>query len=73
MQYAFAVIRSFANKDTEKVWREERTRRWPPALQQAALRKLILLHTAERLEEMSRPATVWRNSVGTARASTAFA
>lgn len=55
MQYVFAVIRSFANKDTERVWREERTRRWPPALQLAALRKLILLHTAEQLEELALP------------------
>lgn len=55
MRYVLAVIRSFANKDTEKVWHEERARRWPPALQQAALRKLILLHTAEQLDELTLP------------------
>ena len=49
------MIRSFANKDTEKVWREEPTRRWPVALRRAALRKLIMLHTAERLEELTYP------------------
>ena len=52
MGYFSAVIRSFSDKDTEKVWREVRARRWPKNLRRAALRKLILLHTAERLEDL---------------------
>ncbi len=55
MGYFSAVIRSFSDKDTEKVWREVRARRWPKNLRRAALRKLILLHTAERLEDLLFP------------------
>lgn len=55
MGYFSAVIRSFSDKETEKVWREVRARRWPTNLRRAALRKLILLHTAERLEELLFP------------------
>ena len=72
MRYFFALIRSFSDKDTEKVWREVRARRWPTNLRRAALRKFILLHTAERLEDLLfPPGIVWRKSGAIEKDSTA--
>jgi len=37
------VLRSFADKDTERVWRRERSKRLGQNTQRAALRKLLIL------------------------------
>lgn len=49
------VIESFADRDTEKVFRRERVRRFSPALQRAALRKLLILDAAESLGDLRVP------------------
>ena len=49
------MIRSFADKETVKVWNEERSRKLPPDIQDTALRKLQLLAAAERIEDLLIP------------------
>ena len=49
------VIRSFACKETEKVWNETRSRKLPSQIQQKALEKLALLNAATRLQELLIP------------------
>jgi proteic killer suppression protein len=49
------VIRSFRDKDTEKVFRRERTRRFSSVVVRAALRKLLLIDAAETLEDLRSP------------------
>src|SRR5262249_55168770 len=46
------VLRSFADKDTERVWRRERSKRLDPNIQPAALRKLLNLHAAGDLDDL---------------------
>jgi len=50
-----SVIESFADRDTEKVFRRERVGRFSPALQRAALRKLLILDAAESLGDLRVP------------------
>lgn len=49
------VLRSFADKDTERVWRRERSRRLDQTTQRSALRKLLILDAAEKLEDARIP------------------
>ena len=49
------MIRSFADAETEFVWRGERSRELPPDIQPTARRKLRQLDSAERLGEMGIP------------------
>ena len=49
------VLRSFADKDTERVWRRERSRRLDPTTQRAALRKLLILDAADVLDDLRVP------------------
>ncbi len=49
------MIRSFADKETEKVFRRERSRLFPPNVQRRAHRKLLLVHAAERIDELGIP------------------
>jgi proteic killer suppression protein len=49
------VLRSFAGKDTERVWRRERSRRLDQAVQRAALRKLLIMDAAETLDDLRIP------------------
>jgi len=49
------MIVSFADRETETVWRVIRSRRFPPDLQDAALRKLRLLDAASRLDDLKVP------------------
>jgi toxin HigB-1 len=49
------MIRSFADKETERVWNEQRSRKLPPDIQDTALRKLQLLDAAEQLEDLRNP------------------
>jgi len=46
------VIRSFRDKDTERLYRREPIRRWGPELQKAGLRKLRMLNAAVGLEDL---------------------
>ncbi len=49
------VLRSFADKDTERIWRRERSRRLDPPTQRAALRKLLILDAAGTLDDARIP------------------
>ena len=49
------MIRSFAEAETERVWRGERSRKLPPDIQNTARRKLRLLNRAKRLQDMRVP------------------
>ena len=49
------MIVSFADKETEKIWRGERSRRLPLDIQDAALRKLRLMHAAKLLADLRIP------------------
>jgi proteic killer suppression protein len=47
------VIRGFADRDTERLWRRSVVRRWPATLQRAAYRKLVVLDAATSLMDLS--------------------
>jgi proteic killer suppression protein len=49
------VIRSFADRDTEQVWKRLPVRRWPPELHRAAYRKLLMIDAAENLQDLRVP------------------
>jgi proteic killer suppression protein len=49
------VIRSFRDKETEKVFSRKRSRRFSGKLARAALKKLLLLDAAETLEDLRSP------------------
>lgn len=49
------MIRSFADKVTERIWNEQYATAIDRALQRAALRKLELLHAAKGLEDLRIP------------------
>jgi toxin HigB-1 len=49
------MIRSFADPETELVWRYRRSRKLPPDIQRPALRKLLQLDAAAELQEMRVP------------------
>jgi proteic killer suppression protein len=49
------MIRSFTGKETERVWKGERSRKLPLEIQQVARRKLTQLEAAERPDDMRVP------------------
>jgi proteic killer suppression protein len=49
------VIQSFADADTERVWRRERVRRFGSDLQRMANRKLLIIDAAETLNDLQVP------------------
>ena len=49
------MIQSFACADAEWVFRAELSRRFPPDVQRRARRKLLILHAATELRQMSVP------------------
>ena len=54
-RYYQGVIRSFRDKESEKLFRRERSRAVPGNLNNAALRKLLILEAAENLEDLRVP------------------
>jgi proteic killer suppression protein len=46
------VITSFADRDTERLFKRERVRRYPAALERPMLRKLVAIDAAEALEDL---------------------
>lgn len=48
-------MRSFADKETERVWRRQRVRKLDEGTQRAALRKLLILDAAEALDDLRIP------------------
>jgi proteic killer suppression protein len=49
------MIRSFADRETERVWRGERSRRLPFDVQRLGVRKLQMLDAADGVEELRVP------------------
>ncbi len=49
------MLRSFADKETERVWRRQRVRALDQGTQRAALRKLLILDAAETLDDLRVP------------------
>jgi toxin HigB-1 len=49
------MIRSFADKNTERLFFRARVKRFPGKLQRAALRKLTMLDAAESLDDLRVP------------------
>ena len=49
------MIVSFACAETERIFRAEASRRFPPAIQRNARRKLLALHAAMELRDMAVP------------------
>ena len=49
------MILSFACVETERVFRAQFSRRFPPDIQRRARRKLLLLHAATELRQMTVP------------------
>jgi len=49
------VIKNFASKETERIWRGEHSRRLPPEIQSVVRRKLRMLNNAQSLEDLRVP------------------
>ena len=49
------MIKSFADKETEKVYHQRFSKKLPHAIQKIALRKLIMIDNAESLEDLRVP------------------
>ena len=49
------MIRSFGDRETERLWDEERVRSIDPRVQQAAFRKLEILNAATEIVELRVP------------------
>jgi proteic killer suppression protein len=49
------MIKTFADKQTEKVWNREFSKKLPTDIQKAARRKLIMVHAASVLSDLKIP------------------
>ena len=49
------MIKNFRSKETEKLFSQQRSVRFPPDVHRIALRKLLLLDAAEKLEDLRMP------------------
>jgi toxin HigB-1 len=49
------MIRSFADRDTERLFGREAVRRFPASLQRVMLRKLVVVDAAEALHDLRSP------------------
>jgi proteic killer suppression protein len=49
------VLQSFGDKDTERIWRRERSRKLDQRTHRAALRKLLIMDAAETLDDLRVP------------------
>jgi toxin HigB-1 len=51
------LIKSFADAETERIFRRQPSRKIPPNVQRRALRKLVMLHAAADLSDLRPPKT----------------
>ena len=49
------MIKSFRNKETEKIWMQKYSKKLPVDIQKIGLRKLIMLHRAKDLNDLRIP------------------
>lgn len=54
-RYNISMIRSFADKETEKIYHQEFSRKLPQSIQRIALRKLMMIDNAEKLDDLRIP------------------
>ena len=54
-RYDLGVLRSFRDKDTEHVWHRQRVQKLDGNTQRTALRKLLILDAADRLNDLRVP------------------
>ncbi len=54
-RYGWLVIASFADSESERLFRGQHSRRLPAEVQRRALRKLVVLNAATRLSDLSSP------------------
>lgn len=64
------VLQSFRDKDAERVWRRQRSRRLDQPTQRAALRKLLILDAAEQIGDLRVPPGNWLEKLKGDRANT---
>jgi len=55
MRYYFSMIISFQDKETEKIWEQQYSRKLPRDIQRIGLRKLIIINRAKDLEDLRIP------------------
>ena len=55
VRYYWVMIKNFKCKETEKIWNEQRSKKFPPSIQTRALRKLRLLDSSERIQDLKIP------------------
>ena len=59
------MIKSFRDKDTERIWNRDPSKRLSAELQRTTLRKLVAIDGAEALQVFGyRPATGWKSCQG---------
>lgn len=49
------MIQSFADKEAEKIFSRQRSRKLPGDIQQRAYRKLLMIHAAHRMDDLRVP------------------
>jgi toxin HigB-1 len=49
------MINSFKCKETEKLFKRAPSRKFPPSIHRTALKKLLLVHAAQTVEELRLP------------------
>lgn len=54
-RYNIVMIKTFADKETEKIYNQQFSKKLPQSIQRIALRKLMMLDNAERLEDLRVP------------------
>lgn len=55
LRYGLGVIRTFADKEAEKIWKGTASRRLPGEIQAVARRKLRMLNNAASLDDLRVP------------------
>ena len=53
--YNIDMIRSFSDKETEKIYNQEFSKKLPIDIQKVALRKLMMIDAAEKLSDLKVP------------------
>lgn len=49
------MIVSFGSKETEKIWKGQRIKKFPPEIQQVGRRKLRMLNNSQSMEDLRIP------------------
>lgn len=49
------MIQSFADKETEHIYNQEFSKKLPQQIQKIALRKLIMIHNAKKIDDLRIP------------------